>query len=161
VFNIQLDRLDIARQVFKPGEINRFAQKELANTNQRLSKAALSGRGADNQQIKSGYSESYRKRRQKAGRKTSPVDLHFTGQMMGSKQVTATRQGARLAFSGGRGRRGRRGRSASNAEIARYNDERGFKGFHEFGRPDLRRIEKAWSALLGKALRGVIKVKPQ
>jgi len=161
VFSVSLDKLDIARNVLKPGEISRFAQQQLTNQNQRLTKQALSGRGADNQQIRSGYSPGYRRTRERAGRKTSPVDLHFTGQMMGSKQVTGGRNGARLAFTGSRSRRGSRGRgrTARNSEIARFLVQRGFRGFHEFGRVDLQRIERAWSALLGRGLRDAIKVR--
>jgi len=158
-FNAKLDRLDVAKRVLPPGGVQRFAEAELSNTRARLGQAVAAGRGADGQRIKNSYSKSYQRTRREAGLPTSPVNLNFTGQMMLSRQVSRTRNGARLSFSGinSRSRRSQ-GRTARNAEIARHLDQRGFKGFHEFGRADLRRIERAWSRLLSGQLSSIFKV---
>jgi len=158
-FNVKLDRLDVAKRVLPPGGVQRFAEAELSNTRARLGQAVAAGRGADGQKIKNSYSKRYKRIRREAGLPTAPVNLNFTGQMMLSRQVNRTQNGARLSFSGlnSRSRRGG-GRTRRNAEIARGLAQRGFKGFHEFGRADSQRIQRAWSRLLSGQLSSIFKV---
>lgn len=53
----------------------------------------LAGIDSEGNQMQSGYSKGYKKRRQKAGLQTKFVDLHFTGKMHKGMKVRAVPNG--------------------------------------------------------------------
>lgn len=159
-FEIELEDLDIDLSKFLPErEITKIANQELSNTSVRLNGLISRGRDAEGKPLKI-YSKSYREAIKKgqvkaAGRSKPnpfPTNLTISGTLIRSKVVTNLRGGAEMGFQGGAAKG-----KLSNQQLAGELYKMGYVGWHEFGRKDIKRIEKRFADEVEKAAGKAIK----
>lgn len=152
--NIKLDyqTISISTNFLPKEKISKIAEQEINNTIARTGNLWTQGRTPDGGTIKASYSPGYKKFREKTGRKGSPVDLIYSGELKKSFQSKALEAGAEGAFMGGH----RSGQSA--ASLAADLESRGFNVPIGFGAEDQTRIEKRFSDEIAKAMDEAIKI---
>jgi hypothetical protein len=131
----------------------------------RLNGEIAKGRGADGQAIKpGGYSESYKKKiaagQAKGGSEDKGVrkvgttpNLFISGDLLNSRQVRQTPDGAEIYFLGGHYS------GVTNAQHASRLMDKGFNGWHELGPKDVKSVDEAVDKFVDDALKKLMVVK--
>lgn len=148
----EAQKITISKDALKPERFVKIAEQEINNTIARTGKLWTEGKTPDGGSIKDRYSPGYKKFREKTGRKGSPVDLIYTGELKKSFQSKAIEAGAEGAFMGGHKS------GQSSASLAADLQSRGFNVPIGFGPEDEKRIEKRFADEIEKALDEAIKI---
>lgn len=176
-FEIELEDLDIDPSKFLPErEITKIANQELSNTIVRLGTQIERGKDANGKPLKK-YSRSYQEAI-KAGdviangvaKQPGPTNLTISGTLIRSRTVTNLRGGAESGFEGSMAKRtpktdrrvknkatGGKPKITQNQQLANTLYKMGYVGWHEFGRKDIKRIEKRFADEAEKAAGKAIK----
>jgi hypothetical protein len=133
---IQRDRLD------------RNIQKGLDVTGKKLKKySAAYKKAIENEEVTGGTGGL-------GVRKVSTrTNLTISGDLLGSRQVVKTKDGAMCIFQGGHYS------GLTNADLAESLHKRGFKGWHEFSKKDLKRVDAAMGRKADEAIKKSIEIK--
>ena len=163
-FTISADIIKLDPKAFNKRVLTDFADSEIQNTLASIRRNVSQGQNQHKRKLKR-YSKSYReaiKKGQVRGangvRKVSvsPTNLTVSGTLLGSMQAkrNQSKVEATIEFTGRHSKA-----KLSNLDLARALHEKGFTGWFEFGKDDLRRIETNLGKLVDKITKNLIDIK--